>query len=297
MPSWGSVLREIEGQTPLESSVDRVRRKYLAQLNKLTKRNTIAYYSGWLRNPTLFGVDINDMDINALMTTIHKMDCSKGLDLILHTPGGGISATEQIVYYLKEKFGTNIRAIVPQIAMSAGTMIACACESIIMGKQSALGPLDPQVAGVSAPRIQLEFEEAIRQVTQNPQSAPVWQMIIGKYHPTFLQQCKLATDRTSKLVSSWLRENMFKDDDACYLKSDHIVQQLTDLGKDEEHARHISITEAKKYGLKIIDLEDDQKLQDLVLTVHHAFMHTFSMTPNLVKVVENDKGIGMFNFG
>lgn len=29
--------------------------------------------------------------------------------------------------------------------MSAATMLACACDEIVMGKQSAIGPIDPQM--------------------------------------------------------------------------------------------------------------------------------------------------------
>ena len=77
------------------------------------------------------------------MTCIHGMDCSKGLDLVLHTTGGSPAAAEAIVNYLRAKFGNDIRVIVPQLAMSAGTMIACSAKQIIMGKQSSLGPIDP----------------------------------------------------------------------------------------------------------------------------------------------------------
>lgn len=55
-----------------------------------------------------------------------------GLDLILHTHGGQIAATESIVHYLRSIFGNNIRAFIPQLAMSAGTMIALSCKEIIM---------------------------------------------------------------------------------------------------------------------------------------------------------------------
>jgi ClpP class serine protease len=75
------------------------------------------------------------------------MDRSKGLDLILHTPGGDMAATESLVDYLRQMFGKDIRAIVPQIAMSGGTMIALAWKEILMGKHSNLGPIDPQFSG------------------------------------------------------------------------------------------------------------------------------------------------------
>ena len=48
------------------------------------------------------------------MLTINKLDRTKGLDLILHTPGGDIAATESLVDYLYSMYGKDIRVIVPQ---------------------------------------------------------------------------------------------------------------------------------------------------------------------------------------
>ena len=110
-------------------------RRYLGEISKITGRNVIAYYSGWLK-VNVAETLINDIDKNAFMNAVYGLDRNKGLDLILHTPGGDIAATESIVSYLKQLFGNNIRAIVPQISMSAGTMIAMACKEIIMGRQS-----------------------------------------------------------------------------------------------------------------------------------------------------------------
>jgi ClpP class serine protease len=91
------------------------------------------------------------------MNFIHGLDRTKGLDLILHTPGGDVAATESIIEYLRQMFGNNVRAIVPQMAMSAGTMIACSCKSIVMGKQSNIGPIDPQLGGIPADVVKLEL--------------------------------------------------------------------------------------------------------------------------------------------
>lgn len=295
MPSWNAVLQQMT-EFQQQSPIDIIRRRYLKSLFKKTNRNIISYYSEWLSDPSASGTDINDMDTNAFMATIHKLDCRKGLDLILHTPGGGISATEHLVYYLKEKFGNNIRAIIPQMAMSAGTMLACSCNSIVMGKQSCLGPFDPQFNGISAERVLKEFDHAIDHIKKEPSSIPLWQVIIGKYHPTFLQQCELAKKRSKKIVKKWLTENMFLNEENAAEKAARVAQYFTDTEANEEHVRHISIKEAQACGLKILQLEDDQKLQDLVLTVHHAYMHTFSKAPTLVKAIENHMGMGMFNF-
>jgi ClpP class serine protease len=82
MPSWHDLLKEI---TESGSTHDVVRRKYLRKLHELTGRNLIIYYSAWLQKPGVANAHVNDADKNGLMTVIHQMDRSKGLDLILHT--------------------------------------------------------------------------------------------------------------------------------------------------------------------------------------------------------------------
>lgn len=110
MPNWSQVLNEIGAlakskEIEARSSIDIVRKKYLAELYKFTGRNVITYYSGWLQKPGIEGSQISDDDKNGFMMAIHGMECKKGLDLILHTPGGGIAATESIIDYLHRKFG------------------------------------------------------------------------------------------------------------------------------------------------------------------------------------------------
>ena len=83
-------------------------------------------------------------DIHGFMAGIHGHEADKGLLLILHTPGGLAEAAETIVDYLRSKFD-KIDILIPTYAMSAGTMIALACDQIIMGRQSQLGPTDPQL--------------------------------------------------------------------------------------------------------------------------------------------------------
>lgn len=291
MANWKEINDEIQqivaGGAPLAEAIDQTRRKYIAELHKHTKRNVIAYYSGWLQKGGSADVLINDKDKNAFMVTVNKLDRSIGLDLILHTPGGDLAASESIVDYLQSMFGKNIRAIIPQISMSAGTMIALSTSSIIMGKQSNLGPIDPQMGGLPCQGVIDEFEKAKNDIKSNPASAPLWQMIIGKYHPTFLGACQHAIDWSEKLVEEWLNNNMCDGDIA---KAKKILKEFSDHKQNKSHARHISKEKCKQIGLRIIDMESDQSLQNLVLSIHHSFMHTFAMTNNL-KIVENQLGI------
>lgn len=295
MPGWDAVLAEIQGEGQI-GPIDKVRRKYLQALAEYTGRNVIAYYSGWLSQargaPAL---SIVDEDKNGFMATIKGMDRSKGLDLILHTPGGDVAAAESLVDYLRRMFGTNIRAVIPQLAMSAGTMIACSADSIVMGKQSNLGPIDPQFNGIPANGVIAEFNKAVAAVRADPRTAPIWQAIIGKYHPTFLGACENAVKWSESIVRDWLETGMFRDDPEKKTKAAAAVRTLSDSDTNLNHARHIHLETLEGLGLKVERLEDDPTLQDLLLTVHHAFMHTFSMTPAL-KLIENDSGVAVVRF-
>ena len=62
-----------------------------------------------------------------------------------------------------------------------------------MGNQSCLGPIDPQLGGISAKRVLSEFEQAKSEIKNDPSCIPIWQTIIGKYHPTFVQSCELGS--------------------------------------------------------------------------------------------------------
>lgn len=291
MPGWGEVLKEI-CTCQIENPLDFVRRKYLKELSEYTGRNVIAYYSGWLQHPGLNNTSINDDDKNSLMATIHQIDRTKGLDLILHTPGGDTAATESLVNYIRAMFNDDVRAIIPQLAMSAGTMIACSCKEIIMGKQSNLGPIDPQFGGIPAYGVLSEFNKAVEDVKLDPQKLPLWQVIISKYHPTFIGECENAIRMSSQMVLDWLQTGMFKDNPYKEKISKQIVEGLNNHADTMSHARHIHIEECKSMGLKITDMEADQKLQDLILTIHHSYMHTFANSSAL-KIVENQEGVAV----
>jgi ClpP class serine protease len=113
MPNWNDVLNEIkslqvESISRSQYAVDIIRRDYLKKLHEHTSRNIIAYYSGFLSKPGIAQLEITDEDKNGFMMAVHKLDRTKGLDLIIHTPGGDIAATQSIVNYLHKMFKYNI---------------------------------------------------------------------------------------------------------------------------------------------------------------------------------------------
>jgi hypothetical protein len=285
-------LKQLQDELKAAASPqDALRRKYIRKLADKTGRNVITYYSGWLQKvglpQNLFS--LNDGDKNGFMSAVHNLDRSRGLDLLLHTPGGEMAATESLVDYLRSMFGTDIRAIVPQLAMSAGTMIALSCKSVLMGKESSLGPIDPQINGMPAHGVLEEFQRARKEITRNPKTIPVWQPIIAKYSPTLIGECEKATSWAAEIVKSWLMTGMLSGDPEAEAKAQKIVVGLSDHAETKSHARHISLAMAKSLGIVVECLEDDNELQDDVLSVHHACILTISSTA-AIKMIENQEG-------
>lgn len=292
MAAWNEILNETKASGSVH---DVLRRKYLKRLAAHTKRNVIIYYSGWLQKPHLQNegavqLGISDSDKNGFMSAIHRMDRTKGLDLILHTPGGDMAATESIVDYLRAMFGQDIRAIVPQLAMSGGTIIALSCREIVMGKGSSIGPIDPQFGPVAAVNLLQEFEQARKEIREDSSSALLWQPILQQITPGFISHCRNAMEWSREMGGRFLRSNMFAEYDDQDARVDKVLNHLTDSETTRHHGRHISYDEAQEiFGTKVVRLEDDQKLQDLVLTVHHSAMITLQST-GCYKIIENDRG-------
>lgn len=297
MPSWSDVQLEINGLTAanVPFPLDVVRKKYLAALSVKTGRTTIAYYSGWLSAQTTTPMlIINDDDKMGFMQATHNVDHTVGLDLILHTPGGSVTAAESIVDYILKIFKGDVRVIVPQIAMSAGTMIACSAREIVMGKQSNLGPIDPQVNGLPAYSVIAEFDRAVSESSRSVGAAQMWQTIIGKYHPTFLSSCEHAIALSKEIVKKWLVEGMFENNPRARSMANRVVKELSNQDNNREHGRHIHAERCAEIGLNVTALEDDQEFQDLVLTVHHACGYT--LAANVAKLIENHEGSAYIRF-
>lgn len=279
---------------------DIIRRHYLKELQSFSGNDTIVYASsfpsriaGLPGNIISIGLD----DIQGFMTCLNGLKNDK-LDLIIHSPGGSLEATEQLVQYLRSKY-SYIRAIIPQSAMSAATMLACACDEIVMGKQSAIGPIDPQMSltkpnGITytmpAHSILADFERARDEINNDPNSAAVWVPKLLEIPMGFLDLCEKTIDLSKKKVAEWLNTYMFSNDEK---RGESIAEWLGDFNKHETHGRPINYKLAREKGLKISLLEDDQELQEKVLSVFHATLVTFEVS-GCVKIVENHLGKGSY---
>lgn len=297
MPTWSSVLEEIqEEQDTRASAFDEVRRRYLRKVHQETGRPAILYSSGWndidADSPEF---SLTESDVQGFMQTISGIQ-SEDLDLIIHSPGGSSEVTEQIVEYLREKF-SHIRVIVPQAAMSAATLLCCAADEVMMGHHSSLGPTDPQMLiptktgrrWVPAQTIIDQFEEIEEQAQRGDEIAH-YTPILGQYDPGLKQEAENAVELTDNLAKNWAEKYMFDGDPNAESLARDLANHLSNHSNFLSHSRRLSKRHLEENTeMNVSSLEDNQDLQDAVLSVFHAVTATHDHQ-QITKIIENHNG-------
>jgi hypothetical protein len=140
-----------------------------------------------------------------------------------------------------------------------------------------------------------QFDMAKEQC-KDPGNLAAWMPILRGYGPGLLQQCEDSRELAERMVSSWLESYMFASLPDAKTKAMTIAKWFADYDAFQSHGRRVSFDQAETIGLKVVRLEEDNQLQDLVLSVYHATSHTFSGTPAL-KIIENHHGTAWVRLG
>ena len=131
MAAWAELLKEYDRRSASES-MKWLTHEEIKSLEKISQyrgdRGVIFYASAFLERPSapVQALMLTNQEVNGLMAVIHEMNCSKGLTLVLHSPGGEIDAVEPVVDYLRSKF-SYIEVIVPTFAESVHLKIDRNC--------------------------------------------------------------------------------------------------------------------------------------------------------------------------
>jgi len=157
-----------------------------------------------------------------------------------------------------------------------------------MEKHSSLGPVDPQIYGISAITAIEEFELAKKEIEETPASTPYWTILLDKYPANFLFECRNSMDWAKDILEKSLKQSMFKNDEQ--KKIDKIVFELTSGEATKSHSRNLSPKKCREIGLKIKYIEEDDKLQDLILSIHHSCLSYFNNSRSS-KLYLNQNGV------
>lgn len=301
MTTWGEQLDELNAKWSLPQGgydIDGMRRHYLNSLFALTGRNVVVYSTNWMSGmPGESSIVLND--VHGLMEVFKDLDASLGLDLILHSPGGDATAADSLVRYMREKFD-DVRVIVPVAAMSAATLWALAADKLVLGSHSQLGPIDPQLVTqlgmVPAGAISRTFERAQEECAKDPSRLSGWVPTLQQYFPGLLDICADSTMLAKSLAEEYLRENMFRGVDRGPELAAAAAEYFADDKVHIAHGRGIHRKKLEALNLVVEPLEADDAFQDAVLSVHHAYMHTFGLNGAVSKIIENHIGRAVVRF-
>lgn len=140
------------------------------------------------------------------------------LSVVLETNGGSIEVVERIADVLRHHYPDgDINFIVPNRAMSAGTVLVMCGDNILMDYYSVLGPVDPQVrsqtSGYFVPALGYleKFDELVQKSHQGTLSAAEMAFLIEKFDPAELDSFEKARDLSTALLVDWLTKYKFKD--------------------------------------------------------------------------------------
>jgi ClpP class serine protease len=187
---------------------------------------------------SLFGIPLSRYisieDSEQVLRAIRLTPPDVPIDLILHTPGGLVLATEQIARALV-RHRAKVTVFVPHYAMSGGTMLAMAADEIVMDENAVLGPVDPQLGNVAAASV-------LAVVAQKPINEIDDQTLVTA------DLARKAIAQVQRFVRTLLEDN-FPTQKIDPANIDRIIEALT-TGR-VTHDYPVTVEEAKDLGLPI----------------------------------------------
>jgi ClpP class serine protease len=172
-------------------------------------------------------IDIDDSE--AVLRAIRQTPAESPIDLLLHTPGGLVLASEQIAYALRAHRG-KVTVLVPHYAMSGGTLLALAADEIVMDEAAVLGPVDPQLGGMPAAAL-------VRVVAKKPIERLDDRTLV------LADMAEKALRHMKQVVRDLLVESLGPE------KADALAEELA--GGHYTHDDPITVAEAKQLGLPV----------------------------------------------
>lgn len=266
---------------------------------KRSKRETrvITYYSK-IEFPIQTEVMINQWDIKSIYSTLQELPSNCDIELIIHTYGGLPQKAKQIIEFLRVRVGSRnkLRVVIPEIAKSAGTLIALGADKITMGSPSELGPIDPQIPRYSGGQVQYvpawSYIDAFRYLQENSKDEQgnlkhEFYPLLASFDMPFYQICDNAVKETHLTAKEFLNDGMFKRNRSTIEKI--VSFFLYDL---RPHEALINAREAQqKLGRSRVEvLNENDALWRLYWELHCRTCGLLDKT-SIVKLVEHSNGI------
>lgn len=210
----------------------------------------------------------------------HKTNKRETLIVILHTTGGSAETAEKYVNIIRTYY-KKVYFIIPNYAMSAGTIFAMSGNRIFMDCSSCLGPIDPQIYSMKEKRYVPangyldEIEKMIRKSKEGTLSNAEF-VLFQNQDLAFLNQCKQAALLSVNLLEEWLAKYKFCDwtetesrkikvtEEYKRNRAKEIARELGENTRWHVHSRPIMLPELKKLNLIIDDYTNNETLKKII---------------------------------
>lgn len=233
-----------------------------------------------------------DADVMAILSPIYPSlevrvrdliekfsDRKDKIGVILDTSGGIVEVVERMVNVIRHHY-KEVIFIIPNVAMSAGTVFVMSGDRILMDSFSCLGPIDPQIEkdGKFVPALSyLNQFERLNIKAANGELTSAEYALLNKLDLGELYQFEQAKQLSLELLEKWLSIYKFKDWDKTESQKKKVTQKmkekrakeigeiLSDNARWHSHGRSINMkTLIDEINLKIEDYSADEKLKRYV---------------------------------
>lgn len=188
---------------PVDSQIEEQLTRQLDEIGNQIDADVVAIFS-----PILPGIE------QSLRSAIEALSTKKNsVAIILDTPGGVAEVVERMVTAIRYNYD-EVTVIVPNMAMSAGTILALSADRIMMDHLSCLGPIDPQIEkdGNLVPALSyLNQFERLNQKAQEGQLTTAEYALLNKLDLGELYQFEQARELSIDLLINWLTKYKFRN--------------------------------------------------------------------------------------
>jgi len=199
--------------------------------------------------------------------------------VFIRTGGGSAETAERMVAVLRKHY-KQIYFVVPDIAMSAGTILCMAGDKIYMDYASSLGPIDPQIptpdTGDYVPA--LGYLDKVKEITEKGDLAPADVVLLKSLDLAKLALFEQARDLSTDLLKEWLVKYKFKDwikhrttnkgakvtINEKRARAKEIADALANHKMWRSHGRNLDLVKLKTLRIEIDDYSDKKELCRLI---------------------------------
>lgn len=203
----------------------------------------------------------------------------KTLSVILRTPGGQAETAERFVTVIRQHYEV-VNFVVPDVAMSAGTILCMSGDAIHMDYSGSLGPIDPQVLASdrSGYVAALGYLDKVAEITSKPSLSPADVVFLKSMDLAKLALFEQARDLSIDLLKKWLVQYKFKNwtkhrttnpgapvtAEEKFARAEEIARALSDHRKWFSHGRSLGIEKLRELRLEIDDYSENAPLRNAI---------------------------------